>query len=107
MVVSINETVNLISSNKTNPNFVILDVRSPKEYKSGHIENAININYFSSKFTNRIDKLDKNKTYLIYCHSGVRSGGACNKMKQAGFENIHDFAGGFTAWKKADQPISQ
>ena len=47
------EEVNtLIQENKDNPNFVILDVRTPEEYLSGHIENAVNLDYYSDTFRN-------------------------------------------------------
>ena len=68
------EAYALIQDNRDNQNFVIIDVRTPEEYASGHIEKAINLDYYSETFKDELNKLDKNKTYLIYCRSGRRSG---------------------------------
>ncbi|GAG42700.1 unnamed protein product, partial [marine sediment metagenome] len=64
--------------NKDNPNFVILDVRTPEEFLSEYIENSVNLDYYSDTFRNNLDKLDKNKMHLIYCRSGRRSENALN-----------------------------
>ena len=82
-----------------NPEIIILDVRTPDETKNGMLPNAIEIDFRSSKFEADIDKLDKTKSYLVYCKSGGRSTGACKKMRAAGFENITNMEGGYTAWK--------
>mgnify|MGYP001152136798 CR=1 FL=1 len=72
------EAYNLIQSHRRGcpcrrKNFVIIDVRTPEEYVNGHIENAINLDYYSITFEDGLNKLNKNKTYLIYCRSGRRS----------------------------------
>ena len=69
--VTVEEAAELIADN---PDIVILDVRTPREFKRSHIENAINIDYHSFSFKSKIRKLDRDKTYLIHCQSGVRSG---------------------------------
>jgi rhodanese-related sulfurtransferase len=63
----------LINENKNNSNYVILDVRTPIEYKDGHLEGSKNIDYKSEDFTKVIGEMDKTKTYILYCRSGVRS----------------------------------
>ncbi len=65
--ISIEEAYNLIQNNTENHNFIILDIRTQEEYESGHIQNSIMIDYHTDNFKNEIDKLNKNKTYLIYC----------------------------------------
>ncbi|MCK6599511.1 MAG: rhodanese-like domain-containing protein, partial [Bdellovibrionaceae bacterium] len=62
---------------------VILDVRTPDEYLSGHIKGAINIDFYASDFQNQLGKLDKEKDYKVYCRSGNRSSKAVNMMKLA------------------------
>lgn len=88
-----------------NPDYVILDVRTPLEYGLSHIENAININYYSLSFKSKLSKLDKNKTYILHCQTGVRSGKTIPIMQKAGFTKIYHLNGGFSEWKKAKLPI--
>ena len=94
----------LIQENKDNPNFVILDVRTPEEFLGEYIENAVNLDYYSDTFRNDLDKLDKNKTYLIYCRSGRRSGNALNIMKELDFREVYNMLGGIIKWKSERLP---
>ena len=94
----------LIQENKDNPNFLILDVRTPEEFSGEYVENAVNLDYYSGTFGNDLDKLDKNKTYLIYCRSGRRSGDALNIMKELNFEEIYNVLGGIIKWKSEGLP---
>ena len=82
-----------------NPNLIILDVRTPGEIKDGKLPNAIEIDYRNSNFDTEIDKLDKTKSYLVYCKSGGRSMSACKKMNAAGFTDLTNMKGGYSAWK--------
>ncbi|WP_236011141.1 rhodanese-like domain-containing protein [Olleya sediminilitoris] len=79
----------------TNKNVQLIDVRTPKEYNSGHIKNAKNIDFFSSKFNAQFDKLDKDKAIYVYCRSGSRSKQASKKIVTLGFKEIYDLKGGF------------
>ena len=79
-------------------NHVILDVRSPQELAEGSIPNHMMINMFEPDFQSRISNLDRDKTYLVYCRSGGRSGQACGMMVDMGFENVYNLSGGITAW---------
>ena len=79
-------------------NFPISDVRTPAEFWEGHIDNAINIDFNSNSFINEISKLDKSKTYLIYCRSGNRSSKAATIMDSLGFKKTIDLEGGFLRW---------
>jgi len=94
----------LIQENKDNQNFVILDLRTSKEFLDEYIENAVNLDYYSNTFRNDLDKLDKNKTYLIYCRSGSRSGNALNITKELGFKEAYNMLGGITKWKSEGLP---
>ena len=64
----------------------IIDVRTTKEYTFGHIPNAINLDYLAEDFLDHIEKLDKDKNYLIYCRSGRRSIRVCTWMRNGGFD---------------------
>lgn len=79
------------------PNAVLLDVRTPAEFKSGAIEGALNIDFFSSAFASSVGSLDKSKTYFIYCRSGNRSAQACKMMYKMGYD-VRNLMGGIGAW---------
>lgn len=81
-------------------NTYVVDVRTPEEYESGFIVDAVNYNVMDSvAFVNTILSLDKNKKYLLYCKSGRRSGKALVMMKNMGFRKVYQLNGGVTEWK--------
>ena len=80
--------------NSDNEDFVVLDVRTPKEYDEGHIPNSVMINFHDPDFREQVNQLDKDKTYYVICRSGNRSGQACNIMYDLGFKNLHNIEGG-------------
>ena len=81
-------------------NAVILDVRTPEEVAQGMIPNAMAIDIYKGQgFIDEIEKLDKTKTYYVYCRSGARSGQACSVMNQLGFKNAYNLTGGFMEWQ--------
>lgn len=82
---------------RASENALLLDVRTPSEFKSGHIATAVNIDFESAAFESEIQKLDKTKTYFVYCRSGNRSGQAIAIMKQVGVENIYELRGGLVS----------
>lgn len=85
---------------QANPDIQVLDVRTNGEYKRAHINGAIRINYFSTKFKKKLRALDKTKSYLVHCKSGHRSNRAVKAMQKLGFINIIHLDGGYDAWKK-------
>ena len=95
----------LIQKNKGNSSFVVLDVRTPEEFKEGHIEGAININYNSGGFKTEVKELDNKKTYLAYCRSGNRVKGAVTIMRELGFENIIRLNGDMIRWNSEKMPV--
>ena len=97
----------LIQENKDNLNFVILDVRTPEEFLGEYIENAINLDYYSDTFRNDLKKLGKDKTYLMYCRSGNRSGSALNIMKELDFREVYNMLGGIIKWKSEGLPTTK
>ena len=98
------EAFTLIQDNKDNPSFVILDVRTLQEFADGYVEGAINIDFSSATFGDELDALDKEKTYLIYCRSGNRSGQALGMMEELGFQEVYNLSGGISAWQDAGLP---
>lgn len=78
----------------------LVDVRTPQEYAKGHIEGAINIDFFETEvFNKKFEILDKDKPVYIYCHSGGRSNKAAKLLLKMGFIKIFDLKGGYAAWK--------
>jgi rhodanese-related sulfurtransferase len=86
---------------------VVIDVRTPQEYAQGHIRDAINIDYSSSDFKDEINELDKNKLYVVYCHSGRRSSAARDIMEALGFKYVINVTGGFSEWVAAGLPVAE
>ena len=84
---------------------VILDVRTKEEFEEGHIANAININVESDTFLSQIAKLDKSKTYAVYCRSGRRSADAVAKMSNEEFISLANLNGGVIDWANAGLPL--
>ncbi|WP_339626807.1 rhodanese-like domain-containing protein [uncultured Winogradskyella sp.] len=81
-------------------NALVLDVRTQDEVDLGIIPNALHIDIYKGQgFIEEIEKLDKSKTYFVYCKAGGRSAQACAVMNQLGFENTHNLIGGFSEWQ--------
>jgi rhodanese-related sulfurtransferase len=101
------QALNLIQNNQGNPDFVIIDVRTPEEFAQGHIANAINLNYQSETFRDELNKLDKDKNYLVYCGVGGRSKGAVAIMEELGFMQASNMLGGISQWKQDGLPVTE
>ncbi|RXM38868.1 rhodanese-like domain-containing protein [Chryseobacterium sp. CH21] len=80
---------------------IILDVRTEKEYETGHIEGAVNISLGTIR--ERYIELDPEKTYITVCSHGLRSVKAENILKERGFRNIYN-GGAWTDLQKTIQP---
>jgi len=97
--IQINEAEKMIKSYKGKDELVILDVRTEDEYNSGCLEEALNIDFESSNFKKMITILDKQKTYLVYCRTGIRSKDAVELMSNMGFRKIYHMYEGIKGWK--------
>ena len=84
---------------------LIVDVRTPNEYKSGHIEGAVLVDVTEGSFDQKIQEYDKNQPVYIYCRSGSRSANAMRKMKAMGFTEVYDLRGGVMNWSKNGKPL--
>ncbi len=89
----------------SNKSIVLLDVRTPAEFASGHISGATNIDFESGTFESDIQKLDKSKSYAVYCRSGNRSGQATSLMAKDGFSTVFNLEGGLINWQSAGYPV--
>jgi len=88
-------------------NLVILDIRSPEEFRSFHIAGATNIDFHGSNFEQRINSLDKSKTYLVHCASGGRSTQSLKIFQKHDFQSIYHLDGGINGWKNAGLPVAK
>ncbi len=78
--------------------YIVIDVRTPQEITQGKVKaDALEINFYDQDFREQIAKLDRNRKYLINCRSGARSGKAVQLMKELGFSEVYDLAGGINA----------
>ncbi len=80
--------------NKDKKDIVIIDVRTKGEYDNGHLENVLWIDFSKPNFKERILELDRNKEYVVYCHSGYRSKKTVIFMKENGFKKVCDLTDG-------------
>ena len=86
---------------------VVLDVRTPKEFQSGHIAGAVNIDWNAPDFEKQVNELDKGRTYLVHCAAGGRSAKASEKLATLNFKSIYNLEGGLRAWEKAGKPVEK
>ncbi|MBA4053281.1 MAG: rhodanese-like domain-containing protein [Marivirga sp.] len=82
----------------TDANVVLLDVRTPEEAEEGIIPGAVVMDFNASDFKAKVAKLDKDKTYLVYCKVGGRSAKAITLMEDKGIKKVYHLDGGYVAW---------
>lgn len=96
-----------IKQAKADTTAIILDVRTPEEYKEEHLAGAQQLDFLNSEaFDAGIKQLDKSHTYYVYCRSGKRSHHACIKMKKQGLK-VFDMEGGILNWKRLGMPTTK
>jgi rhodanese-related sulfurtransferase len=83
---------------------VVLDVRTPEEYREGHIKNAVSANVNDPSFESKISAIAKDKKVLVYCAAGRRSVTASKIMVERGWKKVTNMKGGFNAWSAAGYP---
>ena len=94
----------LMARTKSETNMFVLDVRSPKEYDSGHIPGATNINH--TELSNHLEKLRgyEDKDIVVYCERGVRAQKAQKILKTAGFSHVYHLKGDMAKWRRRRLP---
>ncbi len=103
--ISVQEAKTLIENNADNDKFIILDVRSPGEFASGYIKNAVNVDINAPDFKTQMENYDREGIYLVYCRSGNRSRTALNIMIEMDFQTLYNMSGGIIAWQNAGYPV--
>lgn len=91
-----------VSQNELNT-VVLVDVRTPEEYNEGHLDNAVNINWFDKDFAAQFEGISKDETIFVYCKKGGRSAKAQEKLRAIGYESVVDLEGGYDAWAAANR----
>lgn len=84
---------------ESNPNHVLLDVRTADEFQNHHLAKATNADYYHRDFEQEISNLDKTAPYLVYCQSGGRSSSAVETMQKLGFQQVIGLKGGILGWE--------
>lgn len=85
----------------------IVDVRTPAEFRDGHLAGAVNMDFFGASFDSQILALPKDKPILLYCRTGNRSAGAYDVMEKEGITNILHMNEGITGWQKQGLPLQK
>ncbi len=86
---------------------IILDVRTREEHERSRISNSVNIDFYENNFKSNVLKLDRKKTYIVYCLTGQRSSEAIHAMKEAGFKRLYKLKGGILRWKSEGLPLEE
>ena len=86
---------------------IVLDIRTPGEFNRARIAGAKNIDFQAPDFEQRINALDKSKSYLVHCASGGRSTHSLLLFKKHEFQSIYHLDGGIKAWEKAGLPVEK
>ncbi len=102
---TITSVVGLKKSLLENPQILLVDVREPSEYQSGHIPNAINIPL--RRLTQNLDKIPHDRPVVLYCSSGYRSAMGVMALHLLDYENVQGFPPSFAGWKMAGEAISK
>ena len=84
---------------KSDDNFIIVDIRDDASYSEAHIPGAINIPL--NELGYRVFSLDKNRDIIVYCFVGVTSEVACQILVNVGFKDVYNVKGGIKAWDYA------
>jgi rhodanese-related sulfurtransferase len=92
---------------KSDSKVIVLDVRTPEEFKAGHIPGAKNLDFFGADFAKQVAALDKSKTYLVHCAAGGRSSQACKVFEKEQVPSVLHLNEGFKAWEKAGKPVEK
>jgi len=105
VALSARQAETLLARNSDNPEFVVLDIRTPKEYAQGHIPRAVLLDYYDPSFKAGLQRLDRDKIYFIYCRSGNRSGRTLKLIESLGFKKIYHLDNGIIDWLRQKLPV--
>ena len=95
----------MLDRHRDNPDVVLLDIRTPGEFRQGHIHGARLVDYYDRVFMATIGSLDRQKTYLIYCRSGNRTGKSLKLFDRLGFTQVYHLKSGLVGWLREKYPL--
>ena len=104
--ITVEQAHELIQKQSGRADFVILDVRTPAEFREGHIEGAVILDLSAADFEKRLSALDRGRTYLVYCRSGNRSLRAVQAMERLSFRSVYHMNQGILDWQQKKLPLS-
>jgi rhodanese-related sulfurtransferase len=104
--ITVDQAYRYIKKNQGDEDLVVLDVRTKEEYDKAHLKNAVLLDYRQPSFPAEIEKLDKNKTYIIYSGNDGRSANTFQLMKELRFSDAHYIDGGIDQWQKQGLPLN-
>lgn len=90
---------------EADPSIVVLDIRTPGEFSRGHVEGAINIDYYAKDFAERILALEPGRTYVMYCQAGGRSHALMRAFSRTDFKDVMHIPAGFSGWRRERLPF--
>lgn len=96
---STSKPITEFSQNDTNKG-ILIDVRTPEEFNSGHIDKALNINWYDSDFADQFSAIEKDETIFLYCKKGGRSAKAQERLLSLGYSKVINLEGGYDAYSK-------
>jgi len=85
---------------------LLIDVRTINEFNNGHIEGALQMNFYAPDFAQQLMQLPKDKPIYIYCNVGFRSGRAAAFLTQNGYQHVFNLQQGILVWHRQNFPIS-
>ncbi len=87
-------------------NAVLVDMRNDKEYRDGHIVNAIHVPAENHHDAGNLDKY-RDRPLIVCCRSGNQSHKLCAELSKKGFASVYNLKGGLPAWQQAGLPLSK
>lgn len=92
---------------KEGKSLLLIDVRTPEEYKTGYIKGAVNIDFYNKDFKSQLAQVSSDKPIVLYCTLGVRSKKATKILDELGVKDYYNLLGGINRWIKKGYPLSK
>jgi len=102
--ITVEEAYNYLKKHHGDEDVVLLDVRTKEEYNQIHLEGAVLMDYTNTAFPEEIEKLDREKTYIIYSKNDKWSANTFELMNELNFQNVHYILGGIEEWQRQNLP---